>query len=294
MKSAWYATHDLTCVVGALAHAASSYPRGAPSAISPLPRDLAVAAVAFAVQLAIDEAGADPESLRALEGELIAALEARRSVAETLGTARESLAHVPGGVRADDHHGGLAEPLGELAAQESPPAEQRVAVEVLGRENLDGVGLLQLAVPEPTGLRKGGPLEVQARQFHEGGSHLPVADPIAGLVGEVRDDVEPDGAGGSVIGHGDIVSKLCARGKFQSNQCYLYFEVDRRERTVEIQTSWLPGIAPVKEALAPLGFARQPRGDWRATVSVDDFVGVSRRVARALELLLTEALQLIE
>jgi hypothetical protein len=31
-----------------------------------------------------------------------------------------------------------------------------------------------------------------------------------------------------------------------------------------------------------------------ATVPIDDFVGVARRVTRAVELMLTEALQLIE
>ena len=60
-----------------------------------------------------------------------------------------------------------------------------------------------------------------------------------------------------------------------------------------LETSWLPNLRPVSEALAPLGFERQDRGAWRAIVSVDDFMGVVRRVTRALELLLTEATSLI-
>jgi hypothetical protein len=131
------------------------------------------------------------------------------------------------------------------------------------------------------------------RQVQQGTAQDRSADPLAGLVGEVQ-DVEPDGADGDVLGHDDIVSKLRARGKFRSNRCYLYFEVNRRQRTVEIQISWLPGIPPVKEALGPLGFDRQPRGNWSVTVPIDDFVGVARRVTRALELILTEALQLIK
>ena len=69
-------THDLTCVLGDLARAASHYPRGKPSTLPMLPRDLAVAAVAFTIQLAIEQEGCDPEQLRALERELIAKLEA--------------------------------------------------------------------------------------------------------------------------------------------------------------------------------------------------------------------------
>ena len=278
------ASHDLTCALGELARAAANYPRGTPSALLPLPRDLAVAAVSFAIQFAIDAADGDPGQLRALEGELVAAL----------GTAREPLPHIAGGVRADHHDGGLAQPLGELAGQRGAPAEQRVAVEVLGGEDLDGVGLLQLTVPEPAGLGEGGSTEVQAREFHEGGPHLPVADPLARLVREVGADVEPDRAGGVLGSHDPMLSELRARGKFRSHCCYLYFDVDRRGRAVGVETSWLPDLPRVRQALGPIGFERDPRGAWRARVPVDDFVGVARRATRALELLLTEALHLIE
>jgi len=74
----------------------------------------------------------------------------------------------------------------------------------------------------------------------------------------------------------------------------LYFEVDRRQRHVRIETSWLPNVHAVRSALAPLGFARAERGGtWSALVELDDFVGVVRRVTRALELLLKEATSLI-
>jgi hypothetical protein len=73
----------------------------------------------------------------------------------------------------------------------------------------------------------------------------------------------------------------------------LYFEVDRDLQIVWLETSWLPNLRPVREALSPLGFERLPRGAWRARVELDDFVGVIRRVSRALELLLTEAASLI-
>ena len=69
-------THDLTCVLGDLVRAASHYPRGKPSTLAEaLPRDLAVAAIAFTIQLAIDEAGCDPDQMRMLESVLIARLE---------------------------------------------------------------------------------------------------------------------------------------------------------------------------------------------------------------------------
>jgi hypothetical protein len=62
---------------------------------------------------------------------------------------------------------------------------------------------------------------------------------------------------------------------------------------VAVETSWLPNLRPVREALVPLGFQRRDHGAWRAEVDVDDFVGVVRRVTRTLELLLTEASSLI-
>jgi UDP-N-acetylmuramate-alanine ligase len=74
----------------------------------------------------------------------------------------------------------------------------------------------------------------------------------------------------------------------------LYFEVDRKQHHVRVETSWLPNVHAVRSALAPLGFARADRGGtWSALVELDDFVGVVRRVTRALELLLKEATHLI-
>lgn len=69
-------THDLTCALGELARAATNYPGGRMSTLYPMPRDLVVSAVAFAIQLAIDEGGKDPAEMRALESALIAKLEA--------------------------------------------------------------------------------------------------------------------------------------------------------------------------------------------------------------------------
>jgi hypothetical protein len=73
----------------------------------------------------------------------------------------------------------------------------------------------------------------------------------------------------------------------------LYFEVDRKQHLVRIETSWLPNVHAVRDALAPLGFTRADRGAWRALVDLDNFVGVVRMVTRALELLLQEAASLI-
>ena len=71
-------THDLTCALGELMRVAANYPRGELSLMPPLPRDLAVAAVGFAIQLAIDEGGKDPAEMRALEAVLIAKLDVPR------------------------------------------------------------------------------------------------------------------------------------------------------------------------------------------------------------------------
>jgi hypothetical protein len=72
-------THDLSCTIGALGSAARRYtlPKMlAPQYHPPLvPTDeLAVAAVAFAIQLAIDTTDRDPADLRELERELLAKL----------------------------------------------------------------------------------------------------------------------------------------------------------------------------------------------------------------------------
>lgn len=68
-------THDLDCTLVELRRAAANYPRGTLSTLPLLPRDLAIAAVVFTVQLAIDATDRDPTELRALEQELIAKLE---------------------------------------------------------------------------------------------------------------------------------------------------------------------------------------------------------------------------
>jgi hypothetical protein len=75
-------THDISCVLEALDRAARRY--AYPSQVSAdmlkqtveaLPRHLTVAAVAFTVQLAIEETERDASEMRALEAELISELE---------------------------------------------------------------------------------------------------------------------------------------------------------------------------------------------------------------------------
>ena len=70
-------THDLSCTLGALVVAAFRIHPSAPQLQPTAPsRELMVAAVAFTIQLAIDEGGRDPAEMRVLERELIAKLEA--------------------------------------------------------------------------------------------------------------------------------------------------------------------------------------------------------------------------
>ena len=70
-------THDLSCVFAELARAAKRYtlPRVLSSGGSVMD-DLAVAAVALTIQLAIDTTDRDPTEMRALERELIGKLKA--------------------------------------------------------------------------------------------------------------------------------------------------------------------------------------------------------------------------
>ena len=61
-------THDLSCTLGALATAAVRiHPSAPPLQNTPPTRDLLIAAVAFAIQLAIDQTGRDPAEMRVLE-----------------------------------------------------------------------------------------------------------------------------------------------------------------------------------------------------------------------------------
>ena len=64
--------YDLECVIGALIQAAHRYADVSPTKI--LPRSLAIAAVAFSIQLAIDEAGRESSAMRSLERSLISRL----------------------------------------------------------------------------------------------------------------------------------------------------------------------------------------------------------------------------
>lgn len=65
--------YDLEYVIGALTQAAHRYTHVSPTKI--LPRRLAIAAVAFSIQLAIDEAGREASAMRSLERALISRLE---------------------------------------------------------------------------------------------------------------------------------------------------------------------------------------------------------------------------
>lgn len=205
--------------------------------------------------------------------------------------AGEALPHLPVGAGADDHHGGLPELLGERARQAIAPLKEDVAVDVLGRKDLDDVGVFEVPLPEAERLGEGSADELVARQVRQGAPQVLVADPLAGLLREVRPDVELDGAGGP--GHESILRDLKQRRKFHADHCYLYFEVDRAQRVVTVTTSWLPNLKPVREALSPIGFGRDQRGAWKAYADLGDHVGVMRKVSKALELQLLEASSLI-
>lgn len=73
-----FMTHDLSCTLTDLIKAVHRYPPGVPFQDDKRDRALLIAAVAFAIQLAIDHANGDPDQLRALERELIAKMEAPR------------------------------------------------------------------------------------------------------------------------------------------------------------------------------------------------------------------------
>jgi hypothetical protein len=165
-----------------------------------------------------------------------------------------------------------AEPLGGMILGRDYLSDNRVIDEV--REN--SVVRLKITRAEATALRG------FARQLTT----------ISNNEDDRGDDGEDQGTAQDL--GDDSLGGLRARCKYRANHGYLYFEVERKKRAVTIETSWLPDLPAVRDVLGPLGFAREPRGAWRATVPIDDFVGVARRVTRAVELLLTEALRLIE
>ena len=69
-------THDLSCAIGELERAARRCTRLVSSEPLSAVTDLAVAAVALTIQLAIDTTDRDPAEMRALESELIGKLKA--------------------------------------------------------------------------------------------------------------------------------------------------------------------------------------------------------------------------
>lgn len=219
-------------------------------------------------------------------------LKRAESSAASSGTTRETLSHLPPRVRADHHHGGLPQFGGQLLREACSSLEENMAVDALRRKDLDDVGVLDLSPPKTESLGEGSANELGTRQICQGTPQDLVTDPLAGLIREVGPHVESHGAS-SDIGHVATLHDLKQRGKYHSNHFYLYFEIDRGEGQVTIETAWLPDIRPVREQLAPLGFVRNERGAWRVRVPLDDFMGVHRRVVRALELLLVEASSLI-
>jgi hypothetical protein len=69
---AFHMTHDLSCTLGQLATAACRY-HDMPTYVTSRPgRDLALAAVAFTIQLTIDSTDRDPAEMRSLERALLA------------------------------------------------------------------------------------------------------------------------------------------------------------------------------------------------------------------------------
>lgn len=77
-------THDMNCVIGGLTLAAYHYAHPHPSSVKgvvkyvmeTLPRNLTIAAVAFTIQLVLEETELPAAAMRGLEGELIRKLEA--------------------------------------------------------------------------------------------------------------------------------------------------------------------------------------------------------------------------
>ena len=80
-------------------------------------------------------------------------------------------------------------------------------------------------------------------------------------------------------------------GRWGQHRFYLYFEIDQSTGQLSIETSWLPDMPEVQDALTRLGFCRSDAdGTYRATkVDAEDLVGIMRRATRAIALLLAEA-----
>lgn len=220
------------------------------------------------------------------------------------GRANEPVLDAAAGVRRDQQHGLLPEDDGDLGREGLRPSEDvGAAALVRAHDHLDGVPVLAPSLPDPARLEEGRALELALDEGLERVTeHRPIErhgkSPVAtDLAGDAGADVEAHGAGGTDGHESSIPAKTEAskdalerRAGREASRFYLYFEIDRGTGQISIETSWLPDVPKVIDALVPLGFRRKSDGSYRAELSdADDHVGILRRATRAIALLVEEA-----
>ena len=221
---------------------------------------------------------------------------------ESRGAAHETLLDVAGRVSGDDHHGLLPEGDGQVGGQRLRALDDLVAASLVwAHDDLDHVPVLAAALPDAARLEEGRVLELALDQALDGvperglverHRQLPVAPALAG---DASADVEPYGAGG-LDGHGTTVPEQLTRQELEDrtgrtpSRFYLYFEVDRSTGQLSLETSWLPDLPKVNQALSPLGFHRRPDGTYCVALKdAADVVKILRCATKALALLVEEA-----
>jgi hypothetical protein len=205
----------------------------------------------------------------------------------------------------DEQDGLLPEDEGDLRGQLLCAAEEvGAAAADRTHHHLGHVAVLGAALPNAARLEEGRVLEpapdrtldafVEDVRIERDRQPLVAAD-SAGYSGS---DVEAHCAGW-LDGHAPSISAkpdaskeaLERRAGRVTHRFYLYFEVERSTGQISIETSWLPDMPEVNDALVPLGFRRQPDGSYCVELSdVDDHVGILRRATKAIALLIEEAM----
>lgn len=223
----------------------------------------------------------------------------------------EPLAKGPVRIDDDQHHGLLSEDERDLGGELLRPSKQGGAAALLRpHDHFDHVPILATSLPNAARLEERRVLELALDQARDGiAKHARVERDrqllvATRLAGHTSPDVETDDAG-RLDRHTTIMKQeeserqgKCMRqtleqrvGRWEQRRFYLYFEIDQSTGQLSIETSWLPDMSEVQNALTPLGFCRSDAdGTYRATLNdAADLVGILRRATKALTLLLEEA-----
>lgn len=232
------------------------------------------------------------------------------------------------GVSGDDHDGVLSKTLCDPACQTLCTVENYPAAAPRGVfVNLDHHTVLASTLPCTPGtklghVRKGSvkvTLEVAAKRLAVEGDGKVLVTTLLESRRKSRANVDAYGAHGREISsrrgessllteRSDVKVSSSAHKKKVSHKLrgpeelekragrwngrfWLYFEFDKGDGSLVIETSWLPSIPEVTKVLRPLGFQRAKSGAYRLRIpkeKVDDHLGIVRLATRAIDVLMKE------